>query len=56
MNKAFNLEALRKREKVQRHFWGTVGEFEHINIPKLEDTLPKEFHCGDDRFIQAQFG
>ena len=54
MAKAFNLEAPKKREKLQRHFWGIVGALEHINIPKLEDTLRKEFHTNDDRLIQAQ--
>lgn len=54
MTKAFNLESPKKREKVQRHFWDIVGAFEHINIPKLEDTLRKEFCSNDDRFIQAQ--
>jgi hypothetical protein len=28
-------EALKKREKIQRHFWNIVGSVEHINIPKL---------------------
>lgn len=54
MTKAFNLEAPKKQEKIQKHFWGIVGAFEHINIPKLEDTLRKEFHSSDDRFIEAQ--
>lgn len=47
-------EALRKREKVQRYFWGIVGSAEHINMPKLEDALIKEFNSEDDRLIQAQ--
>jgi hypothetical protein len=54
MTKAFNVEAPKRREKVQRHFWGIVGAVEHINIPKLEDAIRKEFHSSDDRFIQAQ--
>jgi hypothetical protein len=54
MAKALDLEAQRKRLKIQTYFWGIVGSAEHINIPKLEDALRKEFHTTDDRLIQAQ--
>ena len=47
-------EALKKREKVQNHFWNTVGSVEHVSLPKLEDAIKKEFNVDDDRFIQAQ--
>ena len=47
-------EMLKKREKIQRHFWNIIGSVEHISIPKLEDAIRKEFNCKDDRFIQAQ--
>ena len=47
-------EALKKREKVQKYFWNIVGSAEHINLPKLEDTLKKEFNTTNDRIIQAQ--
>ena len=47
-------EALRKREKVQEHFWNIVGSTEHINIPKLKDALKKEFNTTDNRLIQTQ--
>jgi hypothetical protein len=47
-------EALRKREKVQKYFWNIVGSTEHINLPKLEDALKKEFNTTDDRCIQTQ--
>jgi hypothetical protein len=47
-------EALKKREKVQNHFWNIVGSVEHISLPKLEDAIKKEFNVGDDRFIEAQ--
>ncbi|MGA3289395.1 MAG: hypothetical protein ABSD42_04055 [Candidatus Bathyarchaeia archaeon] len=47
-------EALKKREKIQEHFWSIVGSVEHISLPKLEDAIRKEFNCNDDRFIQAQ--
>ncbi len=47
-------EAQRKRRKVQVAFWFVVGSTEHINLPKLEDALKKEFNTDDDRLIQAQ--
>lgn len=47
-------EGLKKREKIQNHFWSIVGEAEHINIPKLEDALKKEFNTNDKRVILAQ--
>ena len=47
-------EALRKREKIQEYFWNIVGSAEHINLPKLEDALKKEFKTSDDRIVQAQ--
>ena len=47
-------EAGKKREKVQKHFWNIVGSSEHINLPKLEDALKKEFKMADDRYIQTQ--
>ena len=47
-------EGLKKREKVQNYFWNTVGAAEHINIPKLEGALKKEFNTTDDRIIQTQ--
>ena len=46
--------SLKKREKIQNNFWNVVGEAEHINLPKLEDALKKEFNTTDDRIIQAQ--
>jgi len=48
------MEAFKKREKIQEHFWSIVGSVEHINLPKLEDAIRKEFNCTDGRFIQAQ--
>jgi hypothetical protein len=47
-------EALKKREKIQSHFWNQVGSVEHISLPMLEDAIKKEFNYKDDRFIQAQ--
>ena len=47
-------EAIRKREKIQRYFWNMVGSAEHINLPKLEDALRKEFNTADDRVVQLQ--
>ena len=48
------LENQKKRAKVQTYFWNIVGSVEHINIPKLEDALKKEFPLVDGRFIKAQ--
>jgi hypothetical protein len=54
MAKCSETEAQKKREKIQAHFWNIVGAAEHINIPKLEDALKKEFNTDNDRFVQAQ--
>ncbi len=54
MTKFLEKEALEKREKVQQHFWNIVGSEEHINLPKLEDALRREFNCEDSRFIDPQ--
>ena len=54
MAKHSDLEAEKKREKIQAYFYSIVGSVEHISIPKLEDAIRKEFNCKDDRFIQAQ--
>ena len=47
-------DGIKKREKIQRRFWNIVGSAEHINVPKLEDAIKKEFNTYDDRVIQAQ--
>ena len=54
MSKQSDREALKKREKIQVHFWNQVGSKEHISLPMLEDAIRKESNCKDDRFIQAQ--
>ncbi len=54
MAKTSDSEAVKKREKIQRRFWGIVGSVEHISIPKLEDAIKKEFNTADDRFVEAQ--
>jgi hypothetical protein len=54
MAKTSDIETQKKREKIQLHFWNTVGAVEHISLPKLVDALKKEFNCNDDRFVQAQ--
>ena len=48
------MEAQKKREKIQKVFWNQVGAVEHINLPKLKDAIEKEFNTCDDRFVQAQ--
>ena len=54
MPKCSDLEVQKKHEKIQVHFWNIVGSVEHINIPKLEDAVKKEFNTTDDRFVQMQ--
>ena len=54
MPKDSEIEAFKKREKIQKLFWKQVGAVEHINLPKLEDALRKEFKGADDRFIESQ--
>jgi hypothetical protein len=54
MTKSSDAKAQNKREKIQLKFWNIVGAAEHINLPKLEDAIKKEFSCTDDRFVKAQ--
>jgi phage tail tube protein FII len=54
MTKTSELEAQKKRQNIQMHYWNLVGAVEHINLPKLEDKVKKELKCSDDRFIQTQ--
>jgi hypothetical protein len=42
--------------KHPRYFYGIVGSVEHINLPKLEDAIQKEFGCRDKRFVAEQVG
>jgi hypothetical protein len=48
------IEFLKKREKIQAHFWKQVGSQEHISLPILKDAIKKEFHSNNDRFVQTQ--
>lgn len=43
-----------KRQKIQTHFYNIVGTIEHINIPKLEHAIQKEFNTTDKRQIDLQ--
>ncbi len=54
MIKRSDLEALKKREKIQRYFWKEVGSVEHVSLPKLKNIIKREFESKDDRFIRAQ--
>jgi len=54
MSSNSDLKNLKKREKVQIHFWKQVGSVEHISLPKLEDAIRKEFGVDDQRFVQTQ--
>ena len=53
MPRTLEVEA-QKRLKIQRYFWNIVGSVEHINIPKLQDAIRKEFHTTDSRLVDAQ--
>lgn len=48
------LEAMKKREKIQDHFWIQVGADEHISLPMLKDAVKRELNCEDDRCVQTQ--
>ena len=54
MDKNSDVQAQKKRERVQRYFWNIVGAVEHINLPKLEDAIKKEFNTANDRFVESQ--
>ncbi|MGO8807196.1 MAG: hypothetical protein ACLQO7_11465 [Candidatus Bathyarchaeia archaeon] len=54
MTKDSDSEARKKRIKIQMKFWNQVGSAEHINVPKLEDAVRKEFCTTDDRIVQGQ--
>ena len=54
MGKHSELEDLKKREKIQRHFWNEIGSVEHTSLPKLRNAIEREFNRKDDRFVSAQ--
>jgi uncharacterized membrane protein YheB (UPF0754 family) len=54
MVKRVKMENFKKREKIQSHFWNEVGAIEHISLPRLEDSVRKEFKFEDDRLVQRQ--
>ena len=54
MTKSSTTKAQKKREKIQVNLWNIVGAVEHINLPKLEDAVKKEFNYTNDRFVKAQ--
>ncbi len=54
MTRNSELEALKKREKIQCHFWNEVGSVEHTSLPKLKNAIEREFKRKDDRFVLGQ--
>ena len=54
MAKTSDLEAQKKRHSIQVYFWNIVGAVEHINLPKLEDAVKKEFNCRSGLCRQSQ--
>jgi len=49
-----SVDEARKRRAIQTVFWSQVGPAEHINLPKLEAAIKKEFLTDNGRFIEAQ--
>ena len=47
-------EDLKKRQRIQNHFWNEVGPIEHISLPKLRDAVKREFKYKDGRSIETQ--
>jgi hypothetical protein len=54
MTKQAEPEDLKKRERIQKHFWDEVGAVEHISLPELENAVKREFKYKDDRTIRTQ--
>jgi len=54
LTRHLELEFLKKRKKIQNHFWDIVGAEEHTSLPKLKHAIIKEFKNDDDRFVQSQ--
>lgn len=54
MGKMIDEEAMRRRMRIQAKFWSQVGSAEHINMPKLEDAVRREFHTEDGRLVERQ--
>jgi hypothetical protein len=54
MTKQAEPEDLKKRERIQKHFWDEVGAVEHISLPELENAVKREFKYKDDRTIKTQ--
>jgi hypothetical protein len=54
MTKSSDSEDLKKRARIQKHFWNEVGSVEHISLPKLTNTVRKEFNYVEERLIRAQ--
>ena len=54
MTKGSEQEDLKKRERIQNHFWNEVGSIEHISLPKLRNAVKREFKYKDGRSIQTQ--
>jgi len=54
MTKYSELEAIKKRKKIQKHFWNEVGSVEHTSLPKLKNAIEREFKSKNDRFVLGQ--
>jgi hypothetical protein len=54
MTKHAKPEDIKKREKIQEHFWNEVGSVEHTSLPKLKNAIERDFNRKDDRFVLGQ--
>jgi hypothetical protein len=54
MGKQMKNGDVEKRKKIQIHFWNEVGAVEHISLPKLRDSIRKDFNIEDDRLVKTQ--
>ena len=54
MTKHNKSDDLQKRDKIQRLFWDEVGSVEHTSLPKLKNSVAREFNRRDDRFVSRQ--
>ncbi len=46
--------AIKKRAIIQTNFWNEVGSAEHVSLPRLKDTIRRQFNFEDDRLVKAQ--
>ncbi len=45
---------IKKIAIIQSNFWNEVGSAEHISLPRLKDSIRKQFNFEDDRLVKTQ--